>query len=34
MTKGLRLIVEGDSMSEEFQRPDGTEIFIRWQRVR
>ena len=32
-TKGLRLTVEGDSMSEEFQRPDGTKIVIRWQRV-
>lgn len=32
-TKELRLVVEGDSMKEEFERPDGTKIVICWQRV-
>lgn len=32
--KELRLIVNGDSMTENFQRPDGTKILILWQRVR
>lgn len=30
----LRLVVDGDFMTENFQRPDGTKIVIRWQRVR
>ncbi|MFL9924468.1 lipocalin-like domain-containing protein [Herbaspirillum lusitanum] len=30
----LRLIVEGDRMTENFQRPDGTKIVIHWERVR
>lgn len=32
--KDLRLVVEGDVMTENFQRPDGTRIAIIWQRVR
>ena len=32
--KELRLTVVGDRMDESFQRPDGTRIAIRWQRVR
>jgi len=32
--KDLRLIVEGDRMTEHFQRPDGTRILILWQRVK
>ena len=32
--KELRLVVTGDRMDESFQRPDGTPIAIRWQRVR
>lgn len=32
--KELRLLVDGDTMMENFQRPDGTKIVIRWQRVR
>ncbi len=32
--KDLRLIVEGDRMTEHFQRPDGTRILIIWQRVK
>lgn len=32
--KELRLVVDGDTMTENFQRPDGTKILIRWQRVR
>ena len=31
--KDLRLVVEGDRMTEHFQRPDGTRILIVWQRV-
>lgn len=31
--KELRLVVEGDRMTENFQRPDGTRIRIIWQRV-
>jgi len=30
----LRLVVEGDRMTEDFQRPDGTRIRIIWQRVK
>ncbi|HEY0182769.1 MAG TPA: lipocalin-like domain-containing protein [Rhodopila sp.] len=30
----LTLTVEGDRMMESFQRPDGTRIAIRWQRVK
>lgn len=30
--KNLRLVVEGDRMTEHFQRPDGTRILIVWQR--
>jgi hypothetical protein len=33
-TKELQLVVDGDQMIENFQRPDGTKIAIRWQRVR
>ncbi len=32
--KDLRLVVEGDVMTENFERPDGTRIAIIWQRVR
>ncbi|WP_044560467.1 lipocalin-like domain-containing protein [Azospirillum sp. B4] len=32
--KELRLVVDGDNMTENFQRPDGTTIAIRWERVR
>lgn len=32
--KELRLVVDGDTMTENFQRPDGTKIVIRWHRVR
>ncbi len=32
--KELRLVVDGDRMTENFQRPDGTRIVIAWQRVR
>jgi Lipocalin-like domain len=30
----LRLVVEGDRMTENFIRPEGTRIVIAWQRVR
>lgn len=30
----LRLIVDGDRMTEQFRRPEGTEIRIEWQRVK
>lgn len=30
----LRIVVEGDDMTENFQRPDGTKIVIHWRRVR
>ncbi|WP_198361700.1 lipocalin-like domain-containing protein [Herbaspirillum sp. meg3] len=30
----LRLVVEGDRMTENFQRPDGAKIVIHWERVR
>ncbi|MFF2323986.1 lipocalin-like domain-containing protein [Agrobacterium sp. NPDC058088] len=29
----LRLVVDGDRMTEQFRRPEGTEIRIEWQRV-
>lgn len=29
----LRLVVEGDKMTENFQRPDGVKIVIHWERV-
>ncbi|KAF1042820.1 MAG: hypothetical protein GAK35_02507 [Herbaspirillum frisingense] len=32
--KELSLVVEGDRMTENFQRPEGTRIVIVWQRVR
>lgn len=32
--KELRLVVDGDVMTENFERPDGTRIAITWQRVR
>lgn len=32
--KELRLVVDGDRMTENFQRPDGTRIRIIWQRVK
>lgn len=32
--KELRLVVEGDRMTENFQRPDGTRIRIVWQRTK
>ena len=32
-TKELRMVVEGDRMTENFQRPDGTKITIRWERL-
>lgn len=32
--KELSLVVEGDRMTENFRRPDGTHIMIIWQRVR
>ena len=32
--KELRLVVEGNRMTENFQRPDGTRIRIIWQRVK
>jgi len=31
--KDLRLVVEGDQMTEHFQRPDGTPILIIWSKV-
>ena len=31
--KELQLVVDGDRMSENFQRPDGTRIVIEWERV-
>lgn len=31
--KDLRLIVDGNSMTENFERPDGTKIIIHWERV-
>lgn len=30
----LRMTVDGDRMTEEFQRPEGTEVRIVWERVR
>ena len=34
-TRGdLRLVVEGDRITERFRRPEGTEIRIEWQRVK
>jgi hypothetical protein len=30
----LQLVVDGDRMTENFQRPEGTRIAITWQRVR
>lgn len=33
-TKELRLVVSGDRLVEDFQRPDGTKIRIVWQRAR
>lgn len=30
----LRMTVSGDTMTEEFRRPEGTEIRITWERVR
>ncbi|MBY5827208.1 lipocalin-like domain-containing protein [Rhizobium leguminosarum] len=30
----LRLVVDGDRMTEQFRRPEGTEIRIEWQRVK
>ncbi|AGA09499.1 hypothetical protein C770_GR4pC0788 (plasmid) [Sinorhizobium meliloti GR4] len=30
----LRLVVDGDRMSEQFRRSEGTEIRIEWQRVK
>lgn len=30
----LRMVVEGDRMTEHFRRPEGTQIRIEWQRVR
>jgi hypothetical protein len=30
----LRLVVDGDHMTEQFRRPEGTEIRIEWQRVK
>ena len=32
--KELRLVVDGDSMVENFQQPGGAKIVIHWQRVR
>ena len=32
--KELRLVVDGDRMIENFQRPGGTKIVIHWRRVR
>jgi len=32
--KELRLVVEGNRMTENFHRPDGTRIRIIWQRVK
>jgi hypothetical protein len=29
----LRMVVDGDRMTEQFRRPEGTEIKIEWQRV-
>lgn len=33
-TKELRLVVSGDRLIEDFQRPDGTKIRIVWERAR
>ncbi len=33
-TRELQLVVDGDRMSENFRRPDGTGVAITWQRVR
>ena len=30
----LKLVVDGDQMTEHFRRPEGTKIVISWQRVR
>jgi hypothetical protein len=32
--KELQLVVDGDRMTENFERPDGTRIRIIWQRIR
>ncbi len=32
--KDLHIVVDGDRMTEHFQRPEGTKIVITWQRVR
>lgn len=32
--KDLRMTVDGDRMTEQFRRPEGTEIRIIWERVR
>lgn len=33
-TKELRIVVEGDRVTENFQRPDGTRIALAYERVR
>ena len=32
--KELRLVVDGDSMTENFQQPGGAKIVVHWQRAR
>jgi hypothetical protein len=32
--KDLQIVLQGDEMTENFQRPDGTKIVIVWHRVR
>lgn len=33
-TDRLKIVVDGDTMTENFSRPGGTRIVIRWRRVR
>ena len=30
----LRMVVDGDRMTESFKRPEGTEVRIVWERVK
>lgn len=32
-SRQLRLVVEGDRMTEYFQRPEGARVYIEWERV-
>lgn len=33
-TQALRLVVDGDRMTEDFQRPEGSRVHIVWRRVK